>query len=144
MLVKVRTAYGTFWKQTELAELIREVDSYRAKPNPEIVKKLAEKYGDTEEYVWSLFRTRRFRKGKKWRELRDRARKALSCRKRDEKNMWLKEEIEFLRANWQRMTDEELARAISALPCNRARGKVRNRNAVAKKRCDLGLKKRRA
>jgi len=87
MLVKVHTAYGTFWKQTELAELIREVDSYRGKPNPKIVKKLAEKYGDTEEYVWSLFRTRRFRQGKKWRELRDRARKALSCRKRDEKNM---------------------------------------------------------
>jgi len=61
MLVKVHTAYGTFWKQTELAELIREVDSYRAKPSPETVKKLAEKYGDTEEYVWSLFRTRRFR-----------------------------------------------------------------------------------
>jgi len=50
MLVKVHTAYGTFWKQTELAELIREVDSYRAKPSPETVKKLAEKYGDTEEY----------------------------------------------------------------------------------------------
>jgi len=143
LLVKVHTAYGTFWKQTELAELIREVDAYRGKPNPEIVKRLAEKYGDTEEYVWSLFRTRRFRKGKKWRELRDRARKALSCRKRDEKNMWLKEEIEFLRANWQHMTDEELARAINALPCNRARGKARNRNAVSKKRSDLGLRKRR-
>jgi len=117
MLVRVHTAYGTFWKQTELAELIREVDSYRAKPSPETVKKLAEKYGDTEEYVWSLFRTRRFRKGRKWRELRDRAKKALSYRKRDEKNMWLKEG-------------------------NRARGKVRNRNAVAKKRYDLGLRKR--
>lgn len=69
MLVKVHTAYGTFWKQTELAELIREVDAYRGKPNPKIVRKLAEKYGDTEEYVWSLFRTRRFRKGKKWRSL---------------------------------------------------------------------------
>jgi len=144
LLVKVHTAYGTFWKQTELADLIREVDSYRGKPSPEMVKKLAEKYGDTEEYVWSLFRTRRFRKGKKWRELRDRARKALSCRKQDEKNMWLTEEIEFLKANWQHMTDEELARAISALPCNRARGKVRNRNGVAKKRCDLGLRKRKA
>jgi len=35
-----------------------------------------------------------------------------------------------------------MARAISGLPCNRARGKVRNRNAVAKKRSDLGLRKR--
>jgi len=129
LLIRVKTAYGTFWKQTELAKLIREVDSCRGKPNPEIVKKLAEKYGDTEEYVWSLFRTKRFRQGKRWRELRDRARKALSYRKRDEKN-------------WQYMTDEELARAISALPCNRARGKARNRNAVAKKRSDLGLRKR--
>jgi len=107
------------------------------------VKKLAEKYGDTEEYVWSLFRTRCFRKGKKWRELRDRAKKVLSCRKRDERNIWLKEEIEFLQANWQHMTDGELARAISSLPCNRARHKARNRNAIAKKRSDLGLRKRR-
>ena len=70
MLVKVRTAYGTFWKQTELADLIREVDSYRGKPSPEAVKKLAEKYGDTEAFVRSLFRTRRYRKGRKWRKLR--------------------------------------------------------------------------
>jgi len=145
VLVEVRTAYGTFWKQTELEELIREVDSYRSKPNSKIVKKLAEKYGDTEEYVWSLFRTQRYRNGKKWRELRKRARKVLaSSRKRDEKDMWLREEIEFLRANWQHMTDEELARAIGKLPCNRARGKVRSRNSVAKKRCDLGLRKKRA
>jgi len=69
LLIRVKTAYGTFWKQTELSELIREVDSYRGKPSPRIVRELAEKYGDTEEYVWSLFRTRRFRKGKKWRTL---------------------------------------------------------------------------
>jgi len=138
MLVRVHTAYGTFWKQTELAELIREVDSYRGKPDPEIVRKLAEKYGDTEEYVWSLFRTRRYRKGRKWRKLRREG----TARFQSDKNAWLKEEIEFLRANWQHMTDKELARAISGLPCNRARGKVRNRNAVAKKRSDLGLRKR--
>jgi len=138
MLVKVRTAYGTFWKQTELADLIREVDSYRGKPSPETVKKLAEKYGDTEEYVWSLFRTRRYRKGRKWRKLR----KEGTARLLDDKNAWLEEEIEFLRANWERMSDAELAEALSELPCNRARGKVRTRSSVEKKRWRLGLRRR--
>ena len=138
MLVKVRTAYGTFWKQTELADLIREVDSYRGKPGPETVKKLAEKYGDTEEYVWSLFRTRRYRKGRKWRKLR----KEATVRLLNDKNAWFEEEIEFLRANWQKMSDAELAEALSELPCNRARGKVRTRSSVEKKRWRLGLRRR--
>jgi len=138
MLMKVRTAYGTFWKQTELADLIREVDSYRGKPSPETVKKLAEKYGDTEEFVRSLFRTRRYRKGRKWRKLRREG----TARFHDDKNAWLEEEIEFLRANFRKMSDAELAEALSELPCNRARGKVRTRNSVEQKRSRLGLRKR--
>jgi len=114
------------------------VDSYRGKPSPETVKKLAEKYGDTEEYVWSLFRTRRYRKGRKWRKLR----KEGTARLLDDKNAWLEEEIEFLRANWERMSDAELAEALSELPCNRARGKVRTRSSVEKKRWRLGLRRR--
>ena len=138
MLVRVKTAYGTFWKQTELADLIREVDSYRGKPSPETVKKLAEKYGDTEGYVWSLFRTRRYRKGRKWRKLR----KEATVRLLNDKNAWFEEEIEFLRANWQKMSDAELAEVLSELPCNRARGKVRTRSSVEKKRWRLGLRRR--
>ena len=137
MLVRVRTAYGTFWKQTELADLIREVDSYRGKPSPETVKELAEKYGDTKEFVWSLFRTRCYRKGK-WRKLR----KEATVRLLDDKNAWLEEEVEFLRANWRKMSDAELAEALSELPCNRARGKVRTRSSVEKKRWRLGLRRR--
>jgi len=142
MLVKVSTPKGTLWRQTQLKELIREVDAYRGQPKPETVKKLAEKYGDTEEFVWSLFRTRCYRQSMKWRKLRESARTAAAHRIQDSKDRWLREEIEYLYANWQYMADEELARAISDLPCNRARGKARNRNAVAKKRCDLGLRKR--
>jgi len=46
-----------------------------------------------------------------------------------------------LRANWGKMTDKELAEALSGLPCNRARGKRRSRWAVAGKRSELGLRK---
>lgn len=133
MLVRVNGLY----ENTQLRDLIAEVDSWPREPTEEDIRYLAEKYQDTEEYVRYTFRARRWREEQKcnWR----RAAGARGIRAKRNHHKWLEEEKEYVLANWQRQSDRKLAEALSALPCNRARGVVRNSKMVWRFRERNGL-----
>lgn len=133
MLVRVNGLY----ENTQLRDLIAEVDSWPREPTDEDIRYLAEKYGDTQEYVRYTFRAKRWREKQKdnWR----RAAGARGIRAKQAHHKWLEEEREYVFANWQRQSDRKLAEALSALPCNRTRGVVRNSKMVWRFRERNGL-----
>lgn len=138
MLVPVKTSNGLAFRQTQLKELLAEVDSFQGEPTEDDIRRLARKYGDTEGFVRSCFETRIYRHGTKWREFRERARKA--AENRGHRGMWEPRELEYIKRHWEEMSDEELAEGLNSLPGQRRR---RTAEAVTKKRHQMGLNRKR-
>lgn len=119
---------GGYYRQTQLSELIAEVDSWPREPTDEDIRCLAEKYGDTEEYVRYTFRARRWRQQKTWHQRAGRK----GRRMKRTHTPWLSEEIELVGQWWRVWPDSRLAEELSQLPCNRERGVTRTAKQVAR------------
>ena len=135
MLVRVNDLY----ENTQLHELIAEVDSWPREPTEEDIQYLAKKYGDTEEYVRYTFRVKRWRQDAKKNQ-----RQATGKQGRAKKKhhfFWLDEEVKLVEENWRAKTDKELAEELSRLPCNLARGVTRTPRMVLRLRERRGWSK---
>jgi len=131
MLEAVKQGGLTYYRQTRLKELLAEVDSFPGEPSREDIRRLAEKYGETEWYIEITFRTRRWRK----------AAARLGREKKQHHYPWLQEEIKLVR-NWYRVkNDRALADELSRLPCNVARGATRTPKMVLRLRERKGWRK---
>ena len=139
MLEVIKKGGLTYYRQTQLKELLSEVDSFPGEPSREDIRRLAEKYGETEWYIETTFRTRRWREEQRRSWRKDAAR--LGRKKKGRDYPWLQEEIELVRDQYHVKSDRALADELSRLPCNVARGATRTPKMVLRLRERKGWRK---
>lgn len=137
MLVPVmKTEVGTVYQQTQLKELLAEVDAFPGEPTEEDMRRLAQKYGDTEPFIRSCFETRIYRDPTKKPVFPKKERKV--TRPLGRRPNWQEWEIAFIKENWEKMTPAEIAAALNEDPRQQ---RQRTADAVRTKARTLGFKR---